>query len=207
MIKKEIYPKTQRTSCVGDRIYITEKLDGSNLTIFKKNENIYVAQRKNIFSLNELEEAKSVMYKGLYQWLTDNKEELQDIYEGSAICGEWLGMGQIKYFIDEFDKRFYMFAKARVSDDFQLENIQYNHENFIYPFESQVIPKFIGIVPKVTELSVLPNKEYLDSLYEKYCNKVNRKVEGFILNYKDNITKYVRMKNGQLKEHFDRNEL
>ena len=203
MIKKEIYPKTQRTSCVGDKIYVTEKLDGSNLVIFKKNENIYIAQRKNIFSLEELEEAKSVMYKGLYQWLLDNKEILQDIYDDSAICGEWLGMGQIKYSIDEFDKRFYMFAKARVTDDFQLENIQYNHENFIYLFESQVIPKCIGIVPEVTELSVLPNKRYLDSLYDKYCNKVNHKVEGFILNYKDNITKNVRMKNVQLKEHFD----
>lgn len=204
MIKKEIYPKTQRTSCAGDRIYITEKLDGSNLAIFKKNENIYVAQRKNIFSLNELEEAKSFMYKGLYQWLLDNKDALQDIYEGSAICGEWLGMGQIKYSVDEFDKRFYMFAKARVSDDFQLENIQYNHENFIYPFESQVIPKCIGIVPKVVDIFVLPNKNYLDSLYKKYCEKVQRKVEGFVINYKDNISKYVRYKDGKMREHFDR---
>ena len=55
MIKKEIYPKTQRTSCTGDKIYVTEKLDGSNLVIFKKSENIYIAQRKNIFSLDELE--------------------------------------------------------------------------------------------------------------------------------------------------------
>lgn len=204
MIRKEIYPKTQRVSCSGDKIYVTEKLDGSNLVIFKKDEKVYIAQRKNIFSFNEIEEVKDILYKGLYQWLLDNKEDLQDIYEGSAICGEWLGMGQIKYSVDKFDKRFYIFAKARVNDEFMLENIQYNHENFIYPFESQVIPKFIGIVPEVAELNVLPNKEYLDSLYEKYCNKVNRKVEGFIINYKDNITKYVRMKNGKLSEHFDR---
>jgi len=206
MIKKEIYPKTQRASCSGDKVYITEKLDGSNLVLFKKNEKVYVAQRKNIFALDELEEIKDILYKGLYQWLTDNKEALRDIYEGSAICGEWLGMGQIKYSVDEFDKRFYMFAKARVNDNFELENLQYNHENFIYPFESQVIPKFIGIVPEVAELSVLPNKAYLDSLYKKYCKKAQRKVEGFVINYRDNISKYVRLKNGKLQEHFDRSE-
>lgn len=35
MIKKEIYPKTQRVICEGAKIQITEKLDGSNLVIFK----------------------------------------------------------------------------------------------------------------------------------------------------------------------------
>ena len=51
MIKKEIYPKTKRVSCKGDKVYITEKLDGSNLVIFKKNEELYIAQRKNIFKI------------------------------------------------------------------------------------------------------------------------------------------------------------
>lgn len=36
MIKKEIYPKTKRVSNLGDKIFITEKLDGSNLVFFKK---------------------------------------------------------------------------------------------------------------------------------------------------------------------------
>lgn len=206
MIKKSVYPKTQRLKCHGDRVYVTEKLDGSNLCIFKKNDMVYIAQRKNIYSLDEIEEAMSVMYKGLYQWLIDNKHELNDLHEGSVICGEWLGMGQIKYPVDEFDKRFYMFAKANIGDDFNLCNISYDHNLFIYPFESQEIPKCIGIVPSVAELNVLPNKEHLDSLYTKYCSKVKRNVEGFVLNYKDNITKYVRMKNGQLQEHFDRGE-
>lgn len=34
MIKKEIYPKTQRVKCVRAKIEITEKLDGSNLEGF-----------------------------------------------------------------------------------------------------------------------------------------------------------------------------
>ena len=206
MIKKEIYPKTKRVSCVGDKIYITEKLDGSNLVFFKKNDEIYFAQRNNIFKINEMEENKDKLYKGLYQWLNDNKVILNDLHEGSAICGEWIGMGCLKYTIDEFDKRWYMFAKANIDDNFNLYNLIYDHELFIYPFQSQNIPKCIGIVPEVTEISVLPNKEYLDSIYEKYCNKVNRNVEGFVINYKNIITKYVRMKNGKLREHFDRGE-
>lgn len=205
MIKKEIYPKTKRVSCSGDKVYITEKLDGSNLVFFKKDNELYVAQRKNIFKITELEEVKSVLYKGLYQWLIDNKDVLiQELHNDSAICGEWLGMGQIKYSVDEFDKRFYMFAKANIDDEFNLYNLIYDHNLFIYPFVSQEIPKFIGVVPEVIELLVLPTKEYLDSIYETYTNRTKRNVEGFVVNYKNIITKYVRMKNGKLQEHFDR---
>lgn len=207
MIKKEIYPKTKRVSCVGDKVYLTEKLDGSNLVFFKKNDILYFAQRNNIISIDEIEEQKGILYKGLYQWLLDNKEYLQEqLLNNSAICGEWLGMGCLKYNVDEFDKRWYMFAKANVDDDFNLYNLIYDHELFIYPFANQEFPKFLGIVPEVQELNVLPNKDYLDSIYEKYTNKVNRSVEGFVINYKNIITKYVRMKNGKLREHFDRGE-
>lgn len=207
MIKKEIYPKTKRVSCKGDKVYITEKLDGSNLVIFKKDYELYIAQRKNIFKISELEEVKGILYKGLYQWLVDNKDVLiNELHDNSAICGEWLGMGCLKYTIDEFDKKWYMFAKANIDDEFNLYNLNYDHSLFIYPFISQEIPNFIGIVPEVVKLNVLPTKEHLDSIYEKYCSKVNRNVEGFVVNYKNIITKYVRMKNGKLQEHFDRGE-
>lgn len=207
MLKKEIYPKTKRVSCTGDKVYITEKLDGSNLCIFKKDNELYIAQRKNIFKIDEIEEVKNILYKGLYQWLIDNKDILiSELHDNSAICGEWLGMGCLKYSVDEFDKRLYMFAKANIDDDFNLYNLIYDHALFIYPFVSQSIPNFIGIVPEVTELNVTPTKEYLDSIYEKYSKRVNRNVEGFVVNYKNIITKYVRMKNGKLQEHFDRGE-
>lgn len=204
MIKKEIYPKTKRVSCLGDKVYVTEKLDGSNLVIFKKNDELYFAQRNNIFKFDELEENKDKLYKGLYAWLIENNWVFNDLHNNSAICGEWLGMGKLKYSVDEFDQRFYMFAKANVDDDFNLYNLMYDHDLFIYPFQTQIIPKCIGIVPEVTELNVIPNKEHLDSIYDKYCKKVNRNVEGFVVNYKNIISKYVRMKNGKLQEHFDR---
>ena len=207
MIKKEIYPKTKRLSCKGDKIQVTEKLDGSNLCIFKKDDICYIAQRNNIFSFNELEENKDKLYKGVYQWIMDNRKVFEDnLLNNAVICGEWLGMGQIKYSVDSFDKRLYMFAKANIDEDFNLYNLIYDHNLFIYPFVNQELPNIIGIVPVVTELNVLPNKEHLDSIYQKYCEKENRNVEGFVVNYKNTITKYVRMKNGKLQEHFDRGE-
>ena len=205
MIKKEMYPKTKRMKIDGDLVQITEKLDGSNLVIFKKNDELYFGQRKNIFSLAELEEVKTICYKGLYQWAKDYGNILKDkLNEGSAICCEWLGMGTLKYTIDEFDKRLYMFAKANIDDDFNLYNLIYDHELFIYPFIDTIIPPFIGVVPVVANIKVLPNKKYLDSLYDKYKEQVgNRNVEGLVMNYDNNICKYVRMKSGKLVEYSD----
>ena len=128
----------------------------------------------------------------------------EHLLENAAICGEWLGRGQIKYSVDQFDKRFYMFAKANIDEEFNLYNLKYNHELFNYPFVNQIIPNFIGIVPEVTKIDVLPDKIILDGLYRNYTKKVQRKVEGFVINYKDTISKYVRYKNGKLTEHFDR---
>lgn len=208
MIKKEIYPKTIRLNCKGNKVEITEKLDGSNLCIFKKNDELYVAQRKNIINIdNELEESKTIMYKGLYQWIIDNKDKLKLIRNDSVICCEWIGMGQIKYDVSEFDKRLYMFAKANIDNDFNLYNIRYEHDLFIYPFENNEIINCIGIVPMAYEMQIIPTKEQLDKMYAKYCDKTNRKVEGFVINYNNQIQKYVRMKNGKLQEHFDREEL
>lgn len=201
MIKKEIYPKTKRISNIGGIFELTEKLDGSNLVIFKKDDELHIAQRNNIFNFNELEENKDKLYKGLYQWLKDNQEELSHIINNSCVCGEWLGMGQLKYTIDEFDKRFYMFAKANIDEEFNLYNLIYDHDLFIYPFENQELPKCIGIVPIVSQLKVSPSKEQLDSIYEKYRTKVDRNVEGFVINYNNNISKYVRMKNRKLVEY------
>ena len=205
MIKKEIYPKTKRIAIDGFKIQLTEKLDGSNLAIFKKDEKLYIAQRKNIYSLEELEEAKSIIYKGLYEWLKTNGEYLKEhLMNNSCLCGEWLGMGQIKYTIDEFDKRFYMFAKANIDEDFNLYNIMYEHNLFIYPFDNQEMPKFIGEVPIIADIKVTPDKKMLDSIYSKYCEKVgNRNVEGIVINCNNLITKYVRMKSGKLIEYSD----
>lgn len=202
MIKKSLYPKTPRVKVMGEKVHLTEKLDGSNLVFFKKDGELYIGCRNNIYTLAEIEEVKDKLYKGLYAWLKDNGEVLKNsLMENSAICGEWMGMGSIKYDIGDFDKRWYMFAKANIDADFNLFNLKYDHSLFIYPFVDGVIPSFLGIVPEVCETSVLPNKEHLDSIYAKYCAKVGRPVEGFVINYLDNICKYVRMKSGKLVEY------
>ena len=79
MIKKTIYPKTERVKKINENIcQITEKLDGSNLCIFKLNDTLHFAQRNNIYTINDLEENKNSMYKGLHGWLLENKDNLQE---------------------------------------------------------------------------------------------------------------------------------
>ena len=208
MIKKTIYPKTERVKISSENVCeITEKLDGSNLCIFKLNEKLYIAQRNNIYGIDEIDtkEVKQVIYKGLYAWLLEHKAFLElELQDNSCLCGEWIGMGKLKYPVDEFEQRFYMFAKANVNPQMELYNFRYYHSLFIYPFKTQIIPNFIGVVPTAYKLGIVPDKNKLDELYTAYCKKTNRNVEGFVVNYNDRISKYVRMKNGKLTEHFDR---
>lgn len=202
MIKKEIYPKTKRIPNEGERVIITEKLDGSNLVIMKREGEIYICQRKNIYRLEEKEEAKGIMYKGLKEWLDNYGERLkEDINEGSVICCEYIGMGNIKYSVDEFDKRVYMFAKANVNEKLELYNIKYNHNLFKYSFKDENKPYYIGEVPVVLETKVLPDKKLLDSEYKRYVERVKRPVEGFVVNVNDNISKYVRVHRGKVVEY------
>ena len=177
------------------------------MCIFKLNEKLYIAQRNNIYGIDEIDrqEVKQIIYKGLYAWLLEHKAFLElELQDNSCLCGEWIGMGKLKYPVDEFEQRFYMFAKANVNPQMELYNFRYYHSLFIYPFKTQIIPSFIGVVPIVYKLGIVPDKNKLDELYIAYCKKANRNVEGFVVNYNDRISKYVRMKNGKLTEHFDR---
>lgn len=197
MIKKGIYPKTQRVSCSEQNLcQITEKIDGSNLCIFKLNGTIYFAQRNNIFSEEELEE---ISYRGLGIWAKEHLEYFkQNIYEGACICGEWLGMGKIKY---DFKNRFFMFAKANINEKMELYNVKYYHEFFKYSFVEQALPDFISEVPIVKECRNPLSKEELDELYTEYCLRENRVIEGFVCNFMNSVTKYVRYKDGKLQDH------
>lgn len=210
MIKKTIYPKTERVKVSSENVCeITEKLDGSNLCIFKLNDKLHIAQRNNIYGIDEIDnmEVMKITYRGLLAWLYEHKDFLElELQDNSCLCGEWIGMGKLKYPIDEFEQRFYMFAKANVNPQMELYNFRYYHNVFIFPFKSQVIPNFIGVVPIAYKMGIVPDKGKLDKLYAEYCNKTKRNVEGFVVNYQDRISKYVRMKNGKLTDHFDRGE-
>ena len=198
MINKQIYPKTKRIS-LSNTIYVTEKIDGSNLGLFNLNDKLYIAQRGLVFSIDEIEEIKSKMYRGLYAWLKENAENIK-LNQNSCIFGEWLGMGQIKYG-EIFNEKLLMFAKANVDDEFNVTNLNYDHSLFKYSFINEERPTFIGLVPMVSVLNKMPTKEELDKLYADYSNLVNRKVEGLIINFNNNILKYVRFKNGKEEDH------
>ena len=208
MIKKEIYPKTERLS-LKNVVYITEKLDGENLTIFKKDNKIYVATRGCIINVtDDIETDKIFLYKGMYLWLKEHLDWItNNLYPNSAICGEWLGNGILKYSKEMTEARFYMFAKAVVDEDISLQKIKYNHSLFRFPLTNinpeQELPDFIKVVPEVTVLQNIPTIDELNKLYEEYSNKVQRNVEGFVINFQDKICKYVRMKRGKLTEHFE----
>ena len=95
MIKKSIYPKTERVKVEQSNVCeVTEKLDGSNLCIFKKNGVLYIATRNYIISDKDTTEEKTLLYRGLSGWLVEHSEALQkELREGSCICGEWLRNG------------------------------------------------------------------------------------------------------------------
>ena len=197
-MKKTLYPKTERIGA-GGALRITEKLDGSCLGIFKKDGELYVAQRNHVLKSSEL--TKETAYKGLRQWIKDNADELELIVEGACVFGEWIGMGQIGYGETDIDKRFYMFAKANINDDLDIYNLNYVHDYFQYSFGGE-LPSCIGVVPTVTTDSKQGvSVKALDELYEKYNSEKERNVEGFVIFANGGIKKYVRFKNGKPSSH------
>lgn len=207
IIKQSIYPKTTRFGKEERKVFLTEKIDGSNLTLFKFENELYIAQRNNIYKFKDFEENKDefkgIIYKGLRPFLEEYGDSLQEkLYDGSAICGEWLGQGKIKY-SNRFNTRFLLFAKARViktEDTFLLQNIVYNPD-LIHWAIGETLPDYLDTVPFVCELDHYPSLEELDKIYLEYTEKQDTKVEGFVINDNNKIEKYVRFKNGVLEPH------
>ncbi len=205
-MKKTLYPKTSRIGNEKVKVILTEKLDGSNLCFANVEGRLLVAQRNNYFFYDDLEEGDTQkFYKGLGGWLEQHADKLlESIYEGSAICGEWIGMGKISY---KLDKRFYAFAKGRI--DWQVNEldptlikINYNPSLLKYAFNEQEMPDFIGQVPVAYELDVVPTVKELDDLYDEYVQTTDTNVEGFVIAINnETIKKYVRFKEGKLTPH------
>lgn len=218
MIEQQLYRSTPRIKKADLRYRITEKMDGSNLTFFRYEDELYVATRKNIFTLTDiLDKTDTVQLKGLYDWLTVNGHTLlNNMNENSAIVGEWMGSGHIKYGLTPY--KFYMFSKANVHNTvdeesqpyaepmFEMSKVLYDEALFIYPFKDMTIPDFIGLVPTVAYSDKPLTMEYLDNLYEEYsANFEDRKVEGFIITQGQgtDVKKYVRHKSGKSTPHIE----
>lgn len=166
----------------------------------KQNGKLLIAQRNYVFNIDEIDENKNALYSGLYGWLKEYGEDLTNrLIEGSGLFGEWIGMGKLKY---NFNKKLYMFAKANYENG-KVKNIYYDHDLFIYPFENQEFPEYIGVVPVVSTLKEYPEIDTLNKLYSDYTYNIERNVEGFIIIHDNSIKKYVRMKNGIIKDHHE----
>ena len=209
MIKKEIYPKTIRIK-TKNLVTITEKMDGSNLGIFNKDGQLLICTRERIFTLEELKDNKECKdliktYRGLFNWLGEYGEDLRSrLYINSGIFVEWMGAaGHVSYPDGIRGHKCYMFAKARITEDYDAERINYDHELFKYPFVDEIIPDYIDVVPIVTTMDHVPTVSELDKLYEEYSLCVKRNVEGFVVNTFDTVRKYVRMKRGKLEPHHE----
>ncbi|WP_311695679.1 RNA ligase family protein [Sneathia sanguinegens] len=212
MIKQTLFPKIKRME-INKKYQITEKLDGSNLGIAKLNYNLYFCQRNIIFNTFEIYDNKNILYKDLENWIIENKEILlETLNDNTILFGEWLGMGHIKY--KEFKNNFNIFAKAKIEyyyddnvDDicFKIDKLNYNLKEIKYAFRNEIIPNFINIVPIIDNNLETINKQTIDELYDKYSESQDRIIEGFVIldeSEPSYIRKYVRCKNGNVKEHF-----
>lgn len=201
-LKTTLYPKTKRLDPKRGQVVITEKLDGSNLSFFKLNGKLHIAQRGWILSLyRAIMESSNLLYKGLFGWLEEYGSTLEaELQDGACICGEWLGMSRISYG-DRGLPRFNQFAKANITEDYSLKNLYYDQELFKWSYRARCIPEYIGVVPTVEILDHIPTVDELDELYADYIPSVSSDVEGFIIFANGGITKYIRMKNGELEDH------
>lgn len=212
VVNKDLYPKTERVK-IKDAVTLTEKIDGSNLGIFKVNNDLIIALRENYFyysSVKDNERANELInsYTGLKDFLEDHAEELiEKLYDHSGFFGEWMTKSRLAYPEEFCGGKWFIFAKARLEgnyNDFKIDKLSYNHNLFIYPFADQVIPSYIQLVPVIKTMDHVPDIIELNKIYDNYrLNIVNRNVEGIIVIYNDQIRKYVRMKKGKLEDHHE----
>lgn len=194
-MKKTLYPKTKR---IWDQWYvITEKMDGSNLWLFRLWWELIIAQRNYVYKFSEIEENKGIVYKGLYWRLQENIDKL-DFHDWSGVFWEWIGMWKIKYWDI---KKFHIFAKANINEDYDIRNLNYQQELFIYPFVSQEIPSCMDVVAIIRKVSTNPYIKELDELYDDYCSNLDRPCEWFVIHDWVNAKKYVRYKNLKKTKH------
>lgn len=223
-VNHKLYPSTKRIQTPKLQIDITEKLDGSNLGIFKiSNDSLLVAQRNYCFvwspSMEITPEDRDFAYEGLFGWLELVGQKLIDtlrLYNG--FFGEYM-FNHINdsRFIDYNDRTdltlgLYIFAKASLQvlginstelSDVSVRGLTYKRDLVKYVFSNNEIPTdIVDLVPLVHTFGHVPSIPDLDNLYEEYCKRINHKPEGFIVLLENNqILKYVRFKGGEFGPH------
>lgn len=211
MIRLKTYDKTERIRPDSYRWLITEKLNGSNLCIGMTacgSGTLLIHQRKKSVTIDE---ADRLDYPGLKTWVREHEDVLRRIYPGSVLCGEWLGMGKLRYPESEFPNRFNVFAKARyISEhgpEINPETLNYDPDTFGYVLGMEcgaALPDCMSSVPVVQVLPEPPSIERLNLIYSEYAENAGRPVEGFVITDigpRHHRCKYVRFKAGKLTDH------
>lgn len=221
--KKTMYQKTKRFSDKVE-VTITEKIDGSNLSIFTDGENnLYVATRNYIYDVTENCDELGKTLKGIVGFIDKNRDYfIKNLSPNSAIIGEWVGQGYIKYKNRFNDGRFLQFAKAPIIWDngipsFDKDKTLYHQDLFKYNWKNKEVPEFIKFVPIVLKTNMIqtPTLVQLEELYKEYAPKVMEEhdvlVEGFVIyvetkmSFNDkpqqivatDVKKFIKYKNGK----------
>ena len=103
-IEFKAWPKIPRGS--GEKVCITEKMDGTNSCIIISDGELVGVQSRNRFITPEDDNF------GFATWVQDNKEELLGLGEGYHY-GEWVGCGIQKNPHNLKEKAFYLFNASR----------------------------------------------------------------------------------------------
>lgn len=78
---------TVKTRDKHDKVFVTEKLDGTNVGVFRSGNDIYPVQRSG-YAANT---SPFIMHRWFYDWAMKRRKLFLDILEdGERICGEWL---------------------------------------------------------------------------------------------------------------------
>lgn len=187
--KIKLYPRTNRFGSIEEYWEVTEKLDGSNIGFFKRDGELYVAQRNLVYKAIDAKECST--YPALVDWLVEsNLQEL--LHDNAIVFGEWLGMGQIGYGKLDNTKRFYMFCKGNIDENLIITNITYRRDLLHWSYLDGEFPPLVNLVPLVYRKGSKPNIDKLDELYETYLSEVDRAVEGFVVTDGNTFEKYIR---------------
>lgn len=92
---------TVKTRDKHDTVFVYEKLDGSNVGVFRKDDEIYPIGRAGYLANSSPFE----MHHWFYDWAMERKDSFLDVLdEGERLCGEWLAQAHgTKYDLDGRD--------------------------------------------------------------------------------------------------------
>ena len=121
---------TEKTRDKHDTVFVTEKLDGTNVGVYKKDGEIYPVQRSG-YAANT---SPFKMHHWFYDWAMERKSMfLYALEDGERLCGEWMAQAHGTRYCNIIDP-FVCFDLMREAERAtQEELIDKAGENFRFP--------------------------------------------------------------------------